>query len=306
MVAVGPEKLLFTVHKGLVCKYSTYFHGAFGTHYWTGFVEAQQNRVDLSEETVRDFSTFIRWLYRREILLPDREDYEDIRNYEKEVTQTFGILSSAQSAEADNVVATANPGKVGGASTVARQHLEAEDESLDDEDEDEDYLYGRPILSHHQWLLVDLFAFADRRGVVDLRNEIVTFLAKNREQDWPLISADYELVENIYSSLPPSSGMRTFVVDEAVWCWSAEENDTDALDCLPPEFNAAFIKTVLEQDKDVSILKTPWRYDLCKYHNHKDELEIIACREALGPWYEAMVVKSRDESLRKHSKVDKQ
>jgi hypothetical protein len=51
----------FTVHKGLLCFYSSYFQAAFNSV----FVEGQTDEIDLSEEEDADvFKRFVFWLYR--------------------------------------------------------------------------------------------------------------------------------------------------------------------------------------------------------------------------------------------------
>ncbi|CAK1356543.1 hypothetical protein CB0940_12153 [Cercospora beticola] len=305
-VTVGPERLLFTVHKGLVCKHSDYFAGAFPIS-WSVFKEAQESKVDLHEETVRDFSLFMNWLYEQKLCLPRAGDYSDLDDYQDEIEFILETVSPKENAPAsaskDSVADALNTVQNQDAKPALDSPSEAGSEASDDEDsDDDDEEFGGGLALHprQQSMLVDLFAFADRRGVEKLRNDIMTLLARTREDGWRLLSLHHELVDKIYSSLPSSSAMCGFVVDEAVWCWSTNPMDTDALESYPKEFYAAFIKAVLKHDRDITCLNTPWRTNLCKYHNHKTEFDKVNCREALQTWYTALEVRSQDEYIAKY------
>ncbi|KAM3415098.1 hypothetical protein BST61_g10230 [Cercospora zeina] len=216
------------------------------------------------------------WLYKREVYTPFAADYRNIRGYCDEVDEILRPLSHT------NTEAGASP--IEGADGSKSEKARDTDPASDDED-DEAFVDGNPIRAHHAPMLVD---------------QMMTLLAQKREEGWPLLCSNRDLIETIYGALPPSSAMCRFVIDEAVWCWSADKMDTDDVDSYPPEFNAAFIKAVLKHDKNIMALHNSWRSDLCTYHDHKLDLEQIPRREALGPWYESVDVKSREEYARRY------
>ena len=61
---VGPEKTVFTMHKGLLCAVSSYFKAALEGD----FKEAQEQTIELSEDDPQAMKYFQLWLYTQEIL----------------------------------------------------------------------------------------------------------------------------------------------------------------------------------------------------------------------------------------------
>ena len=71
---VGPEKVKFGIHKGLLCRYSKYFSAAL-----TGiFKEAQTGITHFADETVPVIRMFNLWLYTQKIVGPDGSE-DDIK-----------------------------------------------------------------------------------------------------------------------------------------------------------------------------------------------------------------------------------
>ncbi|KAA6410594.1 MAG: 50S ribosomal L17 [Lasallia pustulata] len=69
---VGPEKVKFGIHKGLLCRYSRYFSAALNG----SFKEAQTGIVDLADETIPVIRMFNLWLYTQKIV--GRDSSEDV------------------------------------------------------------------------------------------------------------------------------------------------------------------------------------------------------------------------------------
>ena len=58
-IAVGPEKVLFNIHKGLLCRNSSYFRSALEGE----FKESSEGKVHLPEDDPEVFQRFQLWLY---------------------------------------------------------------------------------------------------------------------------------------------------------------------------------------------------------------------------------------------------
>lgn len=58
-VFVGSSRKLFQVHKKPLCRSSEFFDKAFNG----GFAEAQDNKIDLPEDSPEIFAVFVRLLY---------------------------------------------------------------------------------------------------------------------------------------------------------------------------------------------------------------------------------------------------
>lgn len=58
-VEVGPEERKFTLHKGLLCAFSSYFKAALEG----GFKEAEEQVIRLPEDDVKVFERFQLWIY---------------------------------------------------------------------------------------------------------------------------------------------------------------------------------------------------------------------------------------------------
>lgn len=59
LVEVGPKKQKFTIHKGLLCAYSSYFKAALQG----GFKEADEQTITLPEDDAKVFEHFQLWIY---------------------------------------------------------------------------------------------------------------------------------------------------------------------------------------------------------------------------------------------------
>ena len=63
-VIVGPDRVEFDVHKGLLCDCSPFFERAFNGN----FIEAENTCVELGEQEPEVFAIFQNWLYTRRIV----------------------------------------------------------------------------------------------------------------------------------------------------------------------------------------------------------------------------------------------
>lgn len=72
-VLVGPDEKSYSLHKGLLCKHSSYFRAAL-----TGsFVEATTQTVRLDEEDPAIFDLFVTWLY-TQCIIPNDMSSKDV------------------------------------------------------------------------------------------------------------------------------------------------------------------------------------------------------------------------------------
>jgi len=76
-VKVGPEAVLFEVHRGLLCYQSAYFHSCLNNN----FKEAREGAVTLDDEDPETFKRFYAWLYTGKLLY-DGETVEEVAHGE--------------------------------------------------------------------------------------------------------------------------------------------------------------------------------------------------------------------------------
>lgn len=71
-VQVGPEKIPFHFHRGLLCHFSAYFKAVLQS----SFKEASQGVIELPDEDVKTFGLFARWIYFNRFQGTDHRDEE--------------------------------------------------------------------------------------------------------------------------------------------------------------------------------------------------------------------------------------
>lgn len=62
-LTIGPSHKRFIVHKRLICEKSDFFHKAF----MSGFIEGEEGKMDMPEDSEGAISLFLGWLYRDEL-----------------------------------------------------------------------------------------------------------------------------------------------------------------------------------------------------------------------------------------------
>ncbi|KAK3723626.1 hypothetical protein LTR37_001507 [Vermiconidia calcicola] len=133
---------------------------------------------------------------------------------------------------------------------------------------------------------VSLYIFADRRDIPGLRNTIINFLARTRENGWPILSTT-QCIKFAYSALPPDSALCKYLAAEAAWLWDQNFGDTNDIEDLPAEFSARVMRIMLWRTNSTEAAMAgkasrpkPWRRnDLCYAHDHESEDAKIVCRE---------------------------
>ncbi|KAK3723639.1 hypothetical protein LTR37_001520 [Vermiconidia calcicola] len=125
-VFVGPTKEPFVVHKGFLCRESEYFQGALNGR----FSKSESMQVTLENESVRVFAMFVAWMYTRDI--------PDLRENAPTAPSGKTLYASTRTAAAS---------QNGLESAAAGINCIANDAERVKRD------------------LVDLFIFADRRGI---------------------------------------------------------------------------------------------------------------------------------------------
>lgn len=255
-LSVGPSHVRVILHKGLVGRVSAYFDGALNGD----FAEGSSGRLDLVEEEVPFILTMVHWMYTREISLAFPSQKQ--------------ILLELVAPEQTGQPAVSNTGAgsdVGlGACRADAHHLCERGGNV-----------KVRLPCHFEQLadLIALFGLADRRGVRELRNDIMTLLLEQRKTDRPLISTNLVLIKAIQDCLPASSKLWLYIVDEAAHHWSAKFRDLDRLSEWPADFLAAVMQTMLRRQRQ-NHADCPWCSEgtVERYHEHLDEEEAIACR----------------------------
>ncbi|KAF7192192.1 hypothetical protein HII31_06578 [Pseudocercospora fuligena] len=277
-VNVGEEKLQFIVHKGLICQVSSYFRGAFNG----GFLESRCGQIELSEESVKDFSLFLAWLYTCKVQLPSLDDHIDYAGYQSEIAKEMTRLQGDDRGTATELAS--------GTKALALDESASCAKKTEDE---EDVMASLDFVARTQQSLASLYAFADRRGVPGLKNDIMTLVAQKREAGWSFMSANPDVVTTAFSSLPSDSPLCQFLIDEAAWCWTNDIDGLENLDEFPSDFNAGLVRAMLRRDKHGTQTGPIWRTNLCHYHIHDKAPpnEKAHCAADLKDWYLRMAEK---------------
>lgn len=135
--------------------------------------------------------------------------------------------------------------------------------------------------------LIQLYIFADRRGVLELRNDVMTKIIKDGEslyskdsEEWELTTTFFDHVSFSFDNLPKGSTLLCYLITEAAWFWEDFHFANRDLESLPAEFTAG----VLNQMPTVNAKKSagvrnhaPWRENLCLFHEHSDTNQASRC-----------------------------
>lgn len=79
-IFVGSQRRQWTLHRNLLCHYSSYFEAEFQGHEVPRAKKSGENRLDLPEDDPRGFALLVKWLYQGELEdisgMNDEEKYE--------------------------------------------------------------------------------------------------------------------------------------------------------------------------------------------------------------------------------------
>ena len=245
---VGPHKQAYIVEKGLLCQCSAFFDRAIRGR----FEESEEMKVHLETESVRVIRLFLHWIDTREVRIPPK------------AWSPASLEQSSSSSPAPLV--------------HERESEECAVESAVPEEPD--------VAEGQEWIqrnLIDLYIFADRRAIPELRNDIITTLITLDESPRDLrklASAYFDHVRLAYSNLPKSSTLLEFLVAEAVWFWRDTCFSHQDLPTLPPDFLASVLCGVsLSRERRNKETYTPWRRNLCQFHEHDSDQAIEDCMQ---------------------------
>lgn len=277
MVRVGLERQEFCIHKELLCSKSTYFANALSGQ----FLEAQTRIVELEDVHVVLFRVFVAWLYTDKLL------YESSNSNASSVDEFRDLDMELQK----------------------ETPCEAE-ESRDCVDDEDQWCKSNDLSNFQEkipesWtylILVGLFVLADRLHAVRFTRQILDTIIKKRTENYDI--PDSSAIIHAYANTTRNSMLRRLLVhviayDEAFssayTAWTHLPVDflaavlvtlgrrmpgTQCSDCFGQAFIANNLATTtvddMCQDEDIS----PFRHDVCFYHEHKDEEEKKACQAA--------------------------
>ncbi|KAK4945833.1 hypothetical protein LTR10_014924 [Elasticomyces elasticus] len=319
---VGPHHVRFLVHEQLVSRHSIYFRKAL----LGAFAEGNSKVVTLDQESVSDVSLFLDWLYTGRVSFPGPSDFakyirymrekgcaKDVKHLEESNdddggrpelprnVETVPVAEAVLGTEGTNSDDDSDEYGEGGEGDAASQ-TSSTSSDLPEGIPDESYDDIRPHAGLAFDSILDLYIFADRRGVQKLQKDIMNRLAAWREAGFPFMSASASRMHRVYNLLPPSSPMRMYLIEEAGFCWDEEIMSAYGLAEYPSEFVVGAMQTVLECGRLRGQTRPPyWRDDLCWLHEHRGEskeLEEEQCWLSLMIWHTQMRTKEDMEPVR--------
>ncbi|KAK5711051.1 hypothetical protein LTR15_012698 [Elasticomyces elasticus] len=216
---VSPPLVRFSVHAQLISRYSVYFRKAL----LGAFAEGKSKVVTLDQESVSDVSLFLDWLYTGRDVMHLEESSED-EGGQREMPQSVNavpVAGTVLNTERNNSDDDSDVEDESEADD-ATSHTSSTPSVHPDEIADEPYEDVRPYVGLAFKSILDLYIFADRRGVQKLQNDIINQLAAWREAGFPLMSASVSRVHRVYDLLPPNSPLRMYLIEEAGFCWDQD------------------------------------------------------------------------------------
>ncbi|KAK5675348.1 hypothetical protein LTS10_012115 [Elasticomyces elasticus] len=316
-VSIGPEAVLFAAHEQKLCQVSEYFQKAL----CGAFVEGNSKIIHLPEERVADFGLFLDWLYTGKLTFPECREYAMYRDYLKGPRNSNGEHAEgdvgARAADSEVLrIRDRQDSESSLSESDSDEEDEDEDEDQDDSDddsEDEEEVADtiaepsnrsasmQKRINHDKWRfreILNLYIFADRRGVPALQNDIIDLIAKWRESGWSHMSSYLDLVSIAYENLPAKSTMLKYLVDEAAFCWNDKLGTLNDLDQYPKAFIAAAMRDMIKYGQhqtrgsgDEEWFGADWREDICRLHEHANDAERDQCKERHRVWHEEMAEK---------------
>ncbi|KAK4896376.1 hypothetical protein LTR27_005587 [Elasticomyces elasticus] len=302
-ISIGIEGVLFAAHEQKLCQVSEYFLKALRG----AFAESGSKTIHLPEERVADFGLFVDWLYTGKLSFPESREYATYRDYLEEPKNDDSIheesdLSAGSATEESLRIQERDDSESSSSSS------DVEDDS-DVDGEISDTMVGpsdssasmQKRVNHDKWRfreILNLYIFADRRGVPALQNDIIDLIAKWRESGWSHMSSYLDLVSVAYENLPAKSTILKYLVDEAAFCWNDKLSTLDDLDQYPKAFIAAAMRDMIKYGQhqtrapgDERWFGADWREDICRLHEHANDAERDQCKERHRVWHEEMAEK---------------
>ena len=237
-VFIDPDARPFVVFKDIFCRKSSFFKGAFEGP----FAEAGVSKIRLDNESPGTFRIFLTWLYTGVIEIPPLDADADVEDevFAERLSSSQLNKSSQQSAQSVNQFA--RPSSSCNRFDRPQEERDCETESFfavpggsDNTASDTDNEFG-DAQEWVQYNLIQLYIFADRRGVRELRNAAITRLISDSENHvlgWHLTSTYYDDVRFAFDNLPKHSLLRQYLIDEAAWFWGPEQYADKDMHTLP-------------------------------------------------------------------------
>lgn len=294
-LVVGPSKISFVVHKGLLCKYSPLFKKLFQG--------GNISRYELETDNVRDFILFLCWLYSEKVQTPSPKVNLLITKYLSDQDRSMTLWEAPSQlsddsgfeelGDADAEHEVEDVALDSSASTViAEPALSAKPESAVTHDEDpETIIDNNARMQQIQQDLISLFVFASHRNIPHLRNDIMNRLIELRSKRWPLLTIDPAVIHKCYSSLDENSELCLYLEEEAAFCWNFHDHEwllDDATE-LPPTFLGNVLRGIFRERLDREEERRPtWCSDVCYFHEHLNDDEETQCRKEIRKWQEEL------------------
>lgn len=122
--------------------------------------------------------------------------------------------------------------------------------------------------------LVDCYIFGQYHLIPGFQNKVMDQLIKYRASGWPLLSRDHSLVVQAFEHTSESSNLCTYIIEEAA--------------SLGPFISSTLRNLVKLVRPDAAAIPPVWRYNICHYHEHKDEKEVDICRKYNREWQDEL------------------
>ncbi|KAK4945830.1 hypothetical protein LTR10_014921 [Elasticomyces elasticus] len=138
-----------------------------------------------------------------------------------------------------------------------------------------------------------LYSLADRRGVRELRNNVVDKFIRCREEGWPLPAIS--TIRLAYDTLPTSSKLCLFLGHEAAWFWNDKTyQNFRAVKKMSSEFLALVLQQMIEVSRNtIGDVGPAWRVNLCVCHEHQTDAEEVLCKK-MSKQFQEMLLAKRD------------
>lgn len=302
---VGPERRDFLVHRALLCGDSKYFKKAFKG----SFEEARTSISVLKDVDFKLVKVFVGWLYNSHLsyVTDDsggfiEEDFSEYINYELNDDNDDDDDDNKSVKGCDDLDKSSSDTKSRSSEGDTSSSTVDSTEAVPDEREEScsvDEIDGNIPETWPYMILFKLSVFADRFEVLQLQNDIIDVLGTRLSRD-NLPTADS--IKYVYSNTTRGSALRRLVTDNIAYCsksqsfsyWESMPKDLLAeitrisLARLPHQqcedcFKSALKQTDIEEEKIPQVSEQgdlpAYEYDMCIYHEHKDDSERDMCRK---------------------------
>ncbi|KAK5711050.1 hypothetical protein LTR15_012697 [Elasticomyces elasticus] len=329
-ISIGTEAVLFAAHEQKLCQVSEYFQkalrGAFAES-GSKTIHLPEERVadfglfvdwlytgKLTFPESREYATY------RDYLEEPKND--DSNHEESDLSAGSATEESLRIQEREDSESSSSSSDVEDDSDINGEISD----TMDGPSDSSSSMQKR--VNHDKWRfreILSLYIFADRRDVPALQNDIIDLIAKWRESGCTcgrtclhtrcpalslrryhllsrlLILSSFmnpDIVSIAYENLPANSTILKYLVDEAAFCWNDELSTLDDLDQYPKAFIAAAMRDMIKYGQhqtrapgDDRWFGADWREDICRLHEHANDVESGECKEKHRVWHEEMAEK---------------